>query len=68
MYELYIKDDFMRREPVYFCVCESEDMYQITETIKKKVLEGTPVDKIKIVKTVDFEFKCGVQIVKETEK
>ena len=44
------------------------DISDIIEELKQQIKNGSPVNIFKIVKNVDFEFKCAVQIKEEKEE
>ena len=45
---------------------ENKDLTTISEKVKRLVISGTPIDDLRIVKNVEFEFKCALKF-KEDE-
>ena len=65
MYSLFLKE-FANGHLLYNLVMENKDLTTISEKVKRMVISGTPIDDLRIVKNVEFEFKCAVKF-KEDE-
>ena len=50
----------------YHPIQVSEDLNEIKEAIKKRVIDGSPVRYYKIVQEIPFEFKCAIQMKEGT--
>lgn len=65
MYSLFMKE--MTNTGIrYKLLEEKKDLTTISEKVKRMVISGTPIDDLRIVKNVDFEFKCALKF-KEDE-
>lgn len=51
----------------YAPVLVSDDLDKIKESMKKRVIDGSPVCDYKIVQDVPFEFKCAIKLTSEGE-
>lgn len=65
MYSLFLKE-FANGHLLYNLVMEKKDLTTISEKVKRLVISGTPIDDLRIVKNVEFEFKCALKF-KEDE-
>ena len=65
MYSLFLKE-FANGHLLYNLVMEKKDLNAISEKVKRLVISGTPIDDLRIVKNVEFEFKCALKF-KEDE-
>ena len=65
MYSLFLKE-FANGHLLYNLVMEKKDLTTISEKVKRLVIAGTPIDDLRIVKNVEFEFKCVLKF-KEDE-
>ena len=65
MYSLFLKE-FANGHLLYNLVMENKDLTTISEKVKRMVISGTPIDDLRIVKNVEFEFKCALKF-KEDE-
>ena len=65
MYSLFLKE-FANGHLLYNLVMEKKDLNAISEKIKRLVIAGTPIEDLRIVKNVEFEFKCALKF-KEDE-
>ena len=65
MYSLFLKE-FANGHLLYNLVMENKDLTTISEKVKRLVISGTPIDDLRIVKNVEFEFKCALKF-KEDE-
>ena len=65
MYSLFLKE-FVNGHLLYNLVMEKKDLNTISEKVKRLVISGTPIDDLRIVKNVEFEFKCALKF-KEDE-
>ena len=65
MYSLFLKE-FANGHLLYNLVMEKKDLTTISEKVKRLVIAGTPIDDLRIVKNVEFEFKCALKF-KEDE-
>ena len=65
MYSLFLKE-FANGHLLYNLVMENKDLKTISEKMKRLVISGTPIDDLRIVKNVEFEFKCALKF-KEDE-
>ena len=65
MYSLFLKE-FANGHLLYNLVMEKKDLNTISEKVKRLVISGTPIDDLRIVKNVEFEFKCALKF-KEDE-
>lgn len=45
---------------VYRCIYRNDNILNIKDEIKRRVLDGTPLRDLKIVEEVDFEFKSAI--------
>ena len=50
----------------YYTICESEDMEEIVNKLKRLVIDGCRVSDLKIVEDKPYDFKCGVMFTKES--
>ena len=65
MYSLFMK--VMTNTGIkYKLLEENKDLTTISEKVKHLVISGTPIDDLRIVKNVEFEFKCALKF-KEDE-
>ena len=65
MYSLFMK--VMTNTGIkYKLLEENKDLTTISEKVKRLVISGTPIDDLRIVKNVEFEFKCVLKF-KEDE-
>ena len=65
MYSLFMK--VMTNTGIkYKLLEENKDLTTISEKVKRLVISGTPIDDLRIVKNVEFEFKCALKF-KEDE-
>ena len=65
MYSLFMKE--MTNTGIrYKLLEEKKDLTTISEKVKRLVISGTPIDDLRIVKNVEFEFKCALKF-KEDE-
>ena len=65
MYSLFSKE-FSNGRLIYILVMEKKDLTTISEKVKRLVISGTPIEDLRIVKNVEFEFKCALKF-KEDE-
>ena len=65
MYSLFLKE-FANSGVRYKLIEENKDLTTISEKVKRLVISGTPIDDLRIVKNVEFEFKCALKF-KEDE-
>ena len=65
MYSLFLKE-FANSGVRYKLIEERKDLTTITEKVKRLVISGTPIEDLRIVKNVEFEFKCALKF-KEDE-
>ena len=65
MYSLFLKE-FANSGVRYKLIEENKDLTTISEKVKCLVISGTPIDDLRIVKNVEFEFKCALKF-KEDE-
>ena len=65
MYSLFLKE-FATSGVRYKLIEENKDLTAISEKVKCLVISGTPIDDLRIVKNVEFEFKCALKF-KEDE-
>ena len=65
MYSLFLKE-FANGHLLYNLVMEKKDLNTISEKVKRLVISGTPIEDLRIVKKVEFEFKCALKF-KEDE-
>ena len=65
MYSLFLKE-FTNGRLMYKLLEENKDLTTISEKVKRLVISGTPIDDLRIVKNVEFEFKCALKF-KEDE-
>ena len=65
MYSLFLKE-FSNGRLIYILVMEKKDLTTISEKVKRLVISGTPIEDLRIVKNVEFEFKCTLKF-KEDE-
>lgn len=65
MYSLFMKET-TNTGIRYKLLEEKKDLTTISEKVKRMVISGTPIDDLRIVKNVDFEFKCALKF-KEDE-
>lgn len=65
MYSLFLKE-FADGHLLYNLVMEKKDLNTISEKVKRLVISGTPIEDLRIVKNVEFEFKCALKF-KEDE-
>ena len=65
MYSLFLKE-FANGHLLYNLVMEKKDLNTISEKVKCLVISGTPIEDLRIVKNVEFEFKCALKF-KEDE-
>lgn len=65
MYSLFLKE-FANGHLLYNLVMEKKDLNTISEKVKRLVISGTPIEDLRIVKNVEFEFKCALKF-KEDE-
>ena len=65
MYSLFLKE-FANGHLMYKLIEESKDLTTISDKVKRLVISGTPIDDLRIVKNVEFEFKCALKF-KEDE-
>ena len=65
MYSLFLKE-FTNGRLTYKLIEENKDLTTISEKVKRLVISGTPIDDLRIVKNVEFEFKCALKF-KEDE-
>ena len=65
MYNLFLKE-FTNGRLMYKLIEENKDLTTISEKVKRLVISGTPIDDLRIVKNVEFEFKCALKF-KEDE-
>ena len=65
MYSLFSKE-FSNGRLIYILVMEKKDLTTISEKVKHLVISGTPIEDLRIVKNVEFEFKCALKF-KEDE-
>ena len=65
MYSLFLKV-FTNGRLMYKLIEERKDLSTISEKVKRLVISGTPIDDLRIVKNVEFEFKCALKF-KEDE-
>lgn len=61
-YILLTREKFVAVQGPYSTALESDDIVEIKEKIKKMVAEGYPVDHLRIVQDIPFEFKCAIRI------
>lgn len=52
----------------YTPVNVSKRIEDIETDIKKRVKDGCPVNDLKIVQEVPFEFKCAITLIRESEE
>ena len=65
MYSLFLKE--MTNTGIrYKLIEENKDLTSISEKVKRLVISGTPIDDLRIVKNVEFEFRCALKF-KEDE-
>ena len=65
MYSLFMK--VMTNTGIkYKLIEENKDLTTISEKVKRLVISGTPIDDLRIVKNIEFEFKCALKF-KEDE-
>ena len=65
MYSLFMKE--MTNTGIrYKLLEENKDLTTISEKVKRLVIAGTPIEDLRIVKNVEFEFKCTLKF-KEDE-
>ena len=65
MYSLFLKE--MTNTGIkYKLIEENKDLTTISEKVKRLVISGTPIEDLRIVKNVEFEFKCALKF-KEDE-
>ena len=60
MYSLFLKE-FVNGHLLYNLVMEKKDLNTISEKVKRLVISGTPIEDLRIVKNVEFEFKCALK-------
>ena len=60
MYSLFLKE-FANAGVRYKLLEENKDLTTISEKMKRLVISGTPIDDLRIVKNVEFEFKCALK-------
>ena len=65
MYSLFLKE-FANSGVRYKLIEENKDLTTISEKVKRLVISGTPIEDLRIVKNVEFEFKCALKF-KEDE-
>lgn len=65
MYSLFMKE-FANGHLMYKLIEENRDLTTISEKVKRLVISGTPIEDLRIVKNVEFEFKCALKF-KEDE-
>lgn len=65
MYSLFLKE-FANSDVRYKLIEENKDLTTISEKVKRLVISGTPIEDLRIVKNVEFEFKCALKF-KEDE-
>ena len=65
MYSLFLKE-FANSGVRYKLIEEKKDLTTISEKVKHLVISGTPIEDLRIVKNVEFEFKCALKF-KEDE-
>ena len=65
MYSLFLKE-FTNAGVRYKLLEEKKDLTTISEKVNRLVITGTPIDDLRIVKNVEFEFKCALKF-KEDE-
>ena len=65
MYSLFLKE-FANGHLIYKLIEETKDLTTISEKVKRLVIAGTPIEDLRIVKNVEFEFKCALKF-KEAE-
>ena len=65
MYSLFLKE-FTNGCLMYKLIEENKDLTTISKKVKRLVVSGTPIDDLRIVKNVEFEFKCVLKF-KEDE-
>lgn len=51
----------------YRIECSNEDINVIKEELAKRVKDGCPVNKLRIVKDIPYEFKCGIKLDGEVD-
>ena len=65
MYTLFLKE-FTNAGVRYKLIEENKDLTTISEKVNRLVITGTLIDDLRIVKNVEFEFKCALKF-KEDE-
>ena len=60
MYSLFLKE-FANAGVIYKVVEEKKVLTTLSEKVKRLVIAGTPIDDLRIVKNVEFEFKCALK-------
>ena len=65
MYSLFLKE-FANGHLLYNLITENKDLTTISEKVKRLVISGTPIEDLRIVKNVEFEFECALKF-KEDE-
>ena len=65
MYSLFLKE--MTNTGIkYKLIEENKDLTTVSEKVKRMVISGTPIEDLRIVKNVEFEFECALKF-KEDE-
>ena len=65
MYSLFLKE-FTNGRLMYKLLEENKDLTTISEKVKCLAISGTPIEDLRIVKNVEFEFECALKF-KEDE-
>ena len=60
MYSLFLKE-FANSGVRYKLIEENKDLTTISEKVKRLVISGTPIEDLRIMKNVEFEFKCALK-------
>ena len=60
MYSLFLKE-FTNDRLMYKLLEENKDLTTISEKVKRLAISGTPINDLRIVKNVEFEFKCALK-------
>lgn len=66
MYSLFLKT-FTTEGVLYKIIVENKDLTTVSNKVKTMVISGTPIDDLRIVKNIEFEFKCALKFKEENE-
>ena len=62
MYTIYLAVQPIGWSPLKKPIYSSNNIVDVKEEIKKRVMSGTPLEELSIAEEIEFDFKCAVSL------